>query len=249
MATPPPSPAPVLGQVNIKELATKITDMIGSTFAGLIQNLPTPQPTVRKNKQQRSAESDDNTSPGQTSLGYYQYGHYYARPGDMFLKVEKVVNCGILHETEDSNDESGAPAIDKRTLDAWNILCKMIPGFKIKMLELSNDHKAHKLICSEIKAGISKVFADDATTFKTKIIAYMLLDAKTCSPLPPLLAGDKTIRGLPLTSTSEVFGTLEGTPLAETSAEDTGVDDFERAMQQRAAKCARVDAGNENSPS
>lgn len=46
-----------------------------------------------------------NTRSGTESLGHYEYGRYYARAGDFFLKVDQVVNCGLVEEAKESDDE------------------------------------------------------------------------------------------------------------------------------------------------
>ncbi|KAG5634421.1 hypothetical protein H0H81_002055, partial [Sphagnurus paluster] len=105
------------------------------------------------------------------------------RPGDVFLKADQVVNCGILNEIKDSDDET---ALDERSIGAWNVLCEMIPGFKNRMLELSGDHSARKAICREIRAGMKKVRSDDTNLLKHGILSFMLLGAPTDQPSPAL---------------------------------------------------------------
>ncbi|KAG5649214.1 hypothetical protein H0H81_005387, partial [Sphagnurus paluster] len=152
-----------------------------------------PEAIVAAVKERRpTAEGTENNPASVTSSGYYEFGRYCGRPGDVLLKADQVVNCGILNEIKDSDDET---APDERSIGAWNVLCEMIPGFKNRMLELSGDHSARKAICREIRAGMKKVRSDDTKSLKHGILSFMLLGTPTDQPSPALDGKTRHNRG------------------------------------------------------
>ncbi|KAG5637872.1 hypothetical protein H0H81_002835 [Sphagnurus paluster] len=194
-------------RLDSKAIAAALANKVTPALADLISNMIPSQ-----NSRKRRRATTRNTPSGTESLGHYEYGRYYARAGDFFLKVDQVVNCGLVEEAKESDDETTP---DPRRFEAWQILCEMIPGFRQHMLALAGNHLERKAICREIRSGISKVRADDTTSMKSGVLDIMLLGAPVDSPLPALQAKKKGNRGWHHPQTAKLLCPIKYEPTPE----------------------------------
>ncbi|KAG5634595.1 hypothetical protein H0H81_001445, partial [Sphagnurus paluster] len=165
----------------------------------------------------RNSQGAENNPSSDSDTGHYEYGRMLCRQGDLFLKVDSVVNFGLRYETTQSNDDKPLSKQDKRYLASWRILCKLIPGFEKHMLSLGGDRKQRKSICSDIMAGMNKARSDDTSAFKTRITSYMLLGAPNAAVTPPLSSdGTKQDRGFHHLQTARLLCPIKYVATAET---------------------------------
>ncbi|KJA13296.1 hypothetical protein HYPSUDRAFT_209667 [Hypholoma sublateritium FD-334 SS-4] len=138
-----------------------------------------------ESSKKRPAEADSTEPPPldqpETAKTARSYGRIYGRQDDPFTSIDTVVNFGIKYEIadegEESNDERPTLSIrDERLLHSWKLLCSIVPGFRRKMLALSDQRAARRTACQEINDGLTTVRSDDTGSLKFAISAYLLAD-------------------------------------------------------------------------
>ncbi|KJA23361.1 hypothetical protein HYPSUDRAFT_201390 [Hypholoma sublateritium FD-334 SS-4] len=143
----------------------------------------------RSKKQKR--KSSDDAVEGDSEKSVHKLGRFYSRQDDPFSRIDTIVNFGIQHEVaddEESNTEAPPLSIrETRLLRSWKLLCSIIPNFLTEMLALSDNRPVRKAMCQEIYKGVTAARADDSSSLRGWIPAYILLDPKEAL-IPPIQA-------------------------------------------------------------
>ncbi|KAF9475072.1 hypothetical protein BDN70DRAFT_936157 [Pholiota conissans] len=158
--------------------------------------------TLTKNMNKRPLDPEPTESASlnkpETAKTARNYGRTYGRQDDPFTNIDTVVNFGIKYEVtkddEESIDEPPPLSIrDTRLLRGWQLLCEIIPGFRRKMLSLSEQRAARRAACQEINDGLTTVRSDDSGSLKFAIASYLHADPNELRV--PIKSKHKTDRG------------------------------------------------------
>ncbi|RDB18121.1 hypothetical protein Hypma_000639 [Hypsizygus marmoreus] len=193
MSSEPRSSPPPPGSEQEKALSTAIQKIIGSAFRSSV-----------KGKRKYDKE---NMLPEELSL--HDYGRRYARMGEIFEHISTVADTGIKYDTADSDADDEVSEMDRQLTDGWNLLCNMIPRFRMDMMTVQPDRRAFKKVLSLVEDGILRTRSDDTAGLKFRILAYLNLDHTL--PVEPAIihASTKSDRGWAHPVTARLLCPLE----------------------------------------
>ncbi|KAG6893667.1 hypothetical protein C0992_009136 [Termitomyces sp. T32_za158] len=118
----------------------------------------------------------------------------YGRMGDLFNWITSIVECGLKYEVDTTESLNELTTVERHLLESWRLLKELIPNFAEDMVHLRHDRRTRNQVFSLINRARDCVCSDDCSSLKVHAPSYMLL-SKDQVVFPPLLKGDKTVRG------------------------------------------------------
>ncbi|KAG6895032.1 hypothetical protein C0992_003454, partial [Termitomyces sp. T32_za158] len=148
---------------------------------------------TQRSRKKRTSNDSDSAQNNEDDVTYVTYGRKFARIGDLFNRIETIVEVGIQSELAEESLPLVVPE-DRHLRESWKILKAIIPNFCEHMIDLHADKKTRNMVFSMINRARDDVRADDTSGLKIHAPSYLLKN-KTDLICPPLPKAEKALRG------------------------------------------------------
>ncbi|TFY81182.1 hypothetical protein EWM64_g2834 [Hericium alpestre] len=87
---------------------------------------------------------------------YSDYGHRFAQLGKPFTTITAIIDHGLQYENCDSDDEAdlNTDPRDAQLQGDWDILCRIIPGFRDQIIAMAEQRKLRSGVCTQVAKHI-----------------------------------------------------------------------------------------------